>query len=176
MIHDSELLDRLANFSPITFSGEVYRAVRKNLDPIAPSSAGGRWSPRGECSILYTSLTREGALAEIVYHWRMLDPLPSKPATLATIKSKTTSTLKLIEADITGLGVEPYEYDQINNLRTQEIGAAINFLGCDGLIAPSARWNCENLMLFFDNLHSDTDIELVTTEEVDWQTWSRENS
>lgn len=125
---------------------------------------------------MYTSLTRKGALAEIVYHWQMLDPLPSKPAILATIKSKTNSTLKLIETDLAGLGADPNEYDQINNLRTREIGAAINFLGYDGLIAPSARWNCENLMLFFDNLSSDSNTELVTTEEVDWQTWGRENS
>jgi hypothetical protein len=33
----------------------------------------------------------------------------------------------------------------------QEIGAAVEFLGCDGLIAPCARWDCENLMLFPDS-------------------------
>ena len=39
-------------------------------------------------------------------------------------------------------------YESVNYHRTQEIGAAVAFLGCDGLMVPSARWDCENLVLF----------------------------
>ena len=29
-------------------------------------------------------------------------------------------------------------------------GILLAFLGCDGLIAPSARWECDHLMIFAD--------------------------
>ena len=35
--------------------------------------------------------------------------------------------------------------------RTQEIGDAAAFLGFDGIIAPSARWPCQNLVIFSDS-------------------------
>jgi len=35
MPHDRELLDRLVAFAPIKFGGEVFRATRRGLDPLA---------------------------------------------------------------------------------------------------------------------------------------------
>jgi hypothetical protein len=43
MVHDRKLLDRLAAFAPVNFDGEVFRATRRGLDPLAASVAGGRW-------------------------------------------------------------------------------------------------------------------------------------
>ena len=59
--------------------------------------------------------------------------------------------------------------------RTQEIGAAVEFLGCDGLIAPCARWACDNLILFPDRMAMDATLEVVTSEAVDWITWATSN-
>ena len=77
----------------------------------------------------------------------------------------------MIRADIFALGVPDSEYQGVNLPRTQAIGAAVEFLGCDGLIAPSARWDCENLMLFPERMGADATLELVNSETVDWFAW-----
>jgi hypothetical protein len=45
MIHAKELLDRLGSLSTCDFDGEGFRATRLSLDPLTPSTRGGRWSP-----------------------------------------------------------------------------------------------------------------------------------
>ena len=65
MIRDAELLDRLSALPTETFSGNVFRATRQNLNPITASISGGRWMPPGGAGVLYTSFAREGALAEM---------------------------------------------------------------------------------------------------------------
>lgn len=64
------------------------------------------------------------------------------------------------------------EYSSLNYQRTQLIGAEVSFLGFDGLLVTSARWNCENLVLFMDNHHLENDLRLLESEEVDWKQWA----
>lgn len=175
MIHDSKLLDQLSALKIEDFSGEVFRATRKSLDPLAPSTNGGRWMPRGENSVLYTSLSRDGALAELSFHWGMLTPLPSKPAVLSRIKVEMESSMRLLHTDLKNFGVDGTEYKQLNYDKMQEIGAAVAFLDCHGLIVPSARWSCENLVIFTDNLRETEDLVAVEAEEVNWQQWGKDN-
>ena len=173
MFHDPGLLELLGNFKTETFAGESFRATPTSLDPLAPSTRGGRWAPPNEVAVLYTSLAREGALAEIAFYWGQLTPLPSRPAVLHRLRVTVQRTLRLIRADLETLGVMLTDYARINNPRTQAIGAAIAFLGCDGLIAPSARWECDHLMIFTDNHNVEDDMELVASEEFDWLSWAR---
>ncbi len=173
MIHDPELLERLGAFPTASYDGEVFRTTPMSLDPLTPSTRGGRWAPTGEVSVLYTSTEREGALAEIAFHWGQLTPLPSKPAALHRLRPTTRRTLRLIQTDLVSLGVDLRAYRSINYLRTQVIGAAVAFLERDGLIVPSARWNCENLVLFTDNHDLGNRLEVAETEAVDWRTWAR---
>lgn len=63
----------------------------------------------------------------------------------------------------------------MNPPRTQAIGAAAEFLGCDRLIAPSARWDCDNLMLYTDRLRAAATLARQETEAVDWARWGREH-
>jgi hypothetical protein len=84
-------------------------------------------------------------------------------------------TLKLLRTDLAVLGVPASEYAGVNLPRTQEIGAAVDFLGCDGLIAPCARWRCDNLILFTDRLGVDANLEVVRSEAVDWLDWATTN-
>jgi hypothetical protein len=128
--------------------------------------------PRDGAAVLYTSLAREGALAEISFHWGQLNPRPTKPVMLHTLRVVAHRTLKLVRADLTALGVPETEYGGVNLPRTQEIGAAVEFLGCDGLIAPCARWTCDNLMLFPDRMATDAALEVVTSEVIDWMVWA----
>jgi hypothetical protein len=173
LIHDPVLIDRLSAFPTEAFVGDVYRATRRNLDPTTPSTAGGRWSPADGPAVLYTSFEREGALAEISFHWAQFDPRPSKPALVHRLGVRGDRTLRLVRSSLESLGGDEARFLEINYGRTQEIGAAVAFLGCDGLIVPSARWDCENLVLFTDNLTLDLDIEVREAEEVDWQAWAR---
>jgi hypothetical protein len=101
MIHDPELLDRLDALPKETLSGDVFRGTRQNLDPIASSFSGGRWMHSGSAGVLYTSLAREGALAEISFHWAQLNPRPTKPVVLHTLAVVAHRTLKLVRADAT---------------------------------------------------------------------------
>ena len=174
MIHDRELLERLGALPKETFAGEVFRATRQNLDPLASSYSGGRWMRRDAAAVLYTSMLREGALAEISFHWGQLIPRPTKPVVLHTLRVVAQRTLKLVRADLATLGVAMDVFAGVNPLRTQEIGAAVEFLGCDGLIAPSARWHCDNLVLFPDRMSVDATLEVVSRENVDWISWASE--
>ncbi len=173
MIHDRNLIDRLSALQTETFEGDVYRATRRNLDPATPSTAGGRWSPADGPAVLYTSFQREGALAEISFHWAQFEPRPAKPALIHRLGVRSNRTLRLIRSSLDGFGIDTKRFEEPNYLRTQEIGAAVAFVGCDGLIVPSARRACDNLVLFTDNLAMDIDIRVKETEEVNWQEWAR---
>ena len=59
---------------------------------------------------------------------------------------------------------------------TQSIGAAIACLGFDGLIAPSARWSCDNLMIDQSNHLLTEPLEVMEEAEVDWQAWGGANA
>ena len=125
--------------------------------------------------MLYTSLEKEGSLAEISFHWGQLNPRPTKPVVLHTLKVIAHRTLKLVRADLVSLGVPENDYKGVNLPKTQEIGAAIEFLGCDGLIAPCARWPCDNLILFPERMGFDATLESIAREEVDWTHWAKEH-
>ena len=177
MIHDPVLTDQLSALPTVRFDGEVFRVTGMSADPIAPSINGGRWAPRPNgdpgVSVLYTSLERDGALAEVVSYLVDLTPRPSKPVRAHRLAVTTSRSLRLLQADLEGLGVDPKRYGERDYSVTQKIGAAMNFLGLDGLIAPSARWECENLMIFAENHGVLEKLEAVDADDVDWQAWGR---
>lgn len=175
MIVDPELTEILSQLNTIQFDDDVFRATAQIIDPLVPTRNGGRWIPRDECPVLYTSCEREGALAEISYHLAQHTPLPSKPISLHNISITTQRAVRLIIADLEQLGVEKGMYDTVNYQKTQQIGSAVNFLGYDGLIVPSARWNCENLVIFSDNHSLENDLKVLDSEVVDWKLWAKKN-
>ena len=175
MIHDPDLLDLLDALPKTAFEGQVFSATRQTLDPPASSYSNGRWMMRDGAAVLYTSLAREGALAEISFHWGQLAPRPTKPVALHKLSVIAHRTLKLVRVDLVALGVPSRVYSGINPPRTQEIGAAVEFLGCDGLIAPCAQWSCDNLILFPDRMADSAKLEVVSSEVVDWLGWAETN-
>lgn len=176
MIHDPVLVEKLETFDRIEYSGAVYRATRKGLDPLAPSTRGGRWSIKDNFPTLYTSCSREGAIAEIAFHLGLLSPLPTRPMNLHNLVANTHETLRLLRGEFTRVGIVEADYARRNHDMTQKIGAAVAFLGCDGLIAPSARWEAENLMLFEADGRSIQDVlRLNSSEELDWLAFGRQH-
>ena len=178
MIHDPNLLDRLSEFHSERFEGEVFRATRAGADPVAPSISGGRWTPPpdGEAghSVLYTSLERDGAIAEVASFLEQLTPIPGpRPMKITRLAVSTARTIRLARVDLGALGVDLARYGERDYDRTQKIGAALVFLGFDGLIAPSARWPCDNLMIFGDNHALTKKLEAVDEEQVEWRAWAQ---
>ena len=178
MIHDLSLLDRLSAFGPERFEGEVFRATRTNADPVAASISGGRWAPPpdGDAghSVLYTSLERDGAIAEVASFLAELTPIPGRRQINVTRLAVSTScTLQLVRTDLAALGVDLARYGERDYGQTQEIGAALVFLGFDGLIAPSARWPCDKLMIFGDNHGLAETLEPVGMDRVEWREWAQ---
>jgi hypothetical protein len=124
---------------------------------------------------LYTSLEREGALAEISYYWAQLTPRPSKPIVVHRLTVVATRTLNLVRTDLERFGVDMARFSERDYSRTQQIGGACAFLGYDGLMVPSARWDCENLVIFSENHGLSNDLSKLESEEVDWQAWELES-
>lgn len=179
MIHDQGLLDQLSALAIERFDGEVFRATGASADPLAFSFNGGRWSPPArdglEVPVLYTSMERNGALAEVVSYLTLLTPLPSRPLKVSRLGVSTTKTLRLARAGLDGLGVDMTQYGERDYSQTQRIGAALAFLGLDGLIAPSARWRCDNLMIYQSNHPLNQRLEVIEEEQIDWRAWARAN-
>jgi hypothetical protein len=92
---------------------------------------------------------------------------------ISRLAVSTAKTLRLARADLEQLGVDMALYGERDYVRTQSIGAALAFLGLAGLIAPSARWSCDNLMIFTENHSLNHKLEVVSAEEVEWQPWAR---
>jgi hypothetical protein len=69
-------------------------------------------------------------------------------------------------------GPEPARYREKLYAPTQAIGDAAYFLGFDSIIAPNARWSCNNLILFTDQI-APYDLEVMESSEVDCMEWRR---
>lgn len=175
MIHDLELTELLGAFPQESFDGHVFRATGLNADPTASSTSGGRWAPSsrqdGWYPVLYTSLERDGAISEVATYLCELTPVPNKPLMVHEIAVTTSKTLCLVRADFAELGIDESRYGARNYHRTQEIGAAMNFLELNGLIAPSARWDCDNLIIFSENHSLNERLDRLNSERVEWREW-----
>src|SRR6476620_2492379 len=94
---------------------------------------------------------------------------------LFELRIETSGSLVLADMDaLSRLGVVPARYAEILYDRTQEIADAAFFMGYDGIIAPSSRWACQNLVLFLDKINID-DIEQVSSAPIDWNDWRARN-
>jgi RES domain-containing protein len=170
---DPSLLDALDAFDRVPYAGETWRVVRDGRDPLQGSASGGRWDPT-LFDVLYTSLDTDGAVAEVHFHLTRQPVFPSKiKYGLHRIRIRTAKTLRLKDlATMVLLGVDPARYREILYAPTQAIADAAYFLGFDSIIAPNARWSCNNLILFSDQI-APADLEVIESSEVDWTAWRK---
>jgi RES domain-containing protein len=181
-LRDSGLIDALEALSARPFKGTAWRVVREGRDPTQCSAPGGRWDD-GTFDVLYTSLERNGALAEMEFHLRRGQPVfPSKVRyTLHEIEIELSSVLHFPDLDsLSALGLDTSQYGQLSYVerlreyvRTQEIAEVAHFLDRDGLIIPNARWNCANLTVFCDRAGPDATAVTRPHGIVDWVEWQR---
>ena len=150
-------LDAIQTLSPAEFAGPVWRVVREGRDPLKVSRAGGRWDD-GTFDVLYTSERRQGAIAEARFHLMQGQPVaPSKQKySLYELRARLQRALRLpdpgalqaLGVNTASWGAAQYTQRQMEYPRTREIGEAARFLGFDGLMAPNARYDCLNVILF----------------------------
>jgi len=170
---DPALLDALDAFDRIPYAGETRRVVRNGRDPVQGSASGGRWDPT-LFDVLYTSLDPDGAVAEVHFHLSREPVFPSKIGYgLHRIRVRTAKTLKLPDLDaMVPLGVDPARYRELLYAPTQAIGDAACFLGFDSIIAPNARWSCDNLILFTDQI-AIAGLEVIESSAINWSQWRK---
>ena len=169
--HDINLLDALDELEGIEQRLTVYRAVIDGRSELDMSRGAGRWNPRS-LSVLYTALEENGAIAEIHHHLSVGQPVVPTKLQFNLVEMRVTfeNCVDLSNMEqLTDLGVEEARYKEMLYSRTQEIGAAVDFLGFDGLVIPSARWNCSNAVLLsgfnFENA------EVVSERPIDLKQW-----
>lgn len=168
---DIELLDLLDSKERQPFSKHVWRVTRANTCPTLGSSPSGRWD-NGTFDVLYTSEKNIGAVSEVHYHFSKAPVFPSKlRLKLHELKVELSSALVFQSMqDLEPLGVNQQEFRNIKYGRTQEIADAAQFLGFDGVVAPSARYDCLNYTLFVDCIDPNK-IEVIDSHDLDWSDW-----
>lgn len=181
---DSALIDAIEALPPVQFEGTVWRVVRKGRSPVDGARSGGRWDD-GTFDVLYTSQQRDGAIAEMYFHLGRGQPVfPSKVEYgVHELDVKLDNALQLVDLGaLQRLGLETSRYGQLSYdrasdeyPRSQDIAEAAHFLEFDGLIVPSARWDCMNVILFCDRVPPGA-IEIAADHGlVNWPGWIKAN-
>jgi hypothetical protein len=121
-------------------------------------------------------LERGGALAEVGYRLSLEPVWPSRiEHQLHRIAVRTEKTLHISDlAALEALGVDTVKYQGFEYEMTQAITAAAHFLTFDGLLVPSARAPCCNLVIFLDRVAADGLLEVRESMPVDWSGWRRD--
>jgi len=165
----------LEAIEPEPLSGTVWRVTRKDREPLRGAAAHGRWSASGDFEVLYTSLERDGALAEIGYRLSLQPLWPSRiEHEIHEIAVEAERVLRFADLKtLAPLGVDVARYRTFDYVGTQAIAAAAHFLEFDGLIVPNARFDCLNLVLLTERAPA---LTLVETRLVDWDSWRRNRS
>jgi len=174
---DDRLLDLVGAIEGQPFDSSIWRVVRTGRDVLDGSRGSGRWNT-SDMSVLYAAAEPDGAIAEINFHLsRGQSVFPSRMRhDLFELSIQAHQTLVLADMDqLRKLGVDESRYRELLYNRTQEIGAAAAFLGFDGLIAPSARWSCQNIILFLDAINIEG-AQTISVQPVDWKAWRQSNS
>jgi RES domain-containing protein len=174
---DDRLLDLIGEIEGQPLDRTMWRVVRTGRDALDGSRGSGRWNT-SEMSVLYGAAEKDGAIAEINFHLsRGQSVFPSRmrhDVFELTVHARQTLVLEDME-QLKRLGVDDSRYRDLLYTRTQEIAAAAAFLGFDGLVVPSARWNCQNVILFLDVINLE-EIQTVSVEPIDWRVWRQTNS
>jgi len=176
-VRDFALLDIVDSFARESFSESVWRVVRENRDPLQGGRSPSRWCV-GTFDVLYTSLDRDGALAEV---YELLNSQPVWPSKIKSIVHRigirVPEVLRIPDmATLARLGVDVARFREREYSRTQEIADAAYFLGFSGLIVPNARWPCGNLVVFTERIApAEIQIEVSDDNPTDLRAWRERN-
>ena len=126
--------------------------------------------------MLYTSPKKDGELVGIYDHLSKAPVFSSSRMNISRLAVATAQLLVFRDATaLVAAGLSEEALRKWATARSREIGAAVRFLDCDGLIVPNARWRCRILMLFLDRLGGRDASALKETHGINWSAW-RERS
>lgn len=182
-IRDSALIDALEAAPATLFDGTVWRVVRGGRDVLQGSAYGGRWDDT-TFEVLYTSEKADGAIAEIYFHLSRGQPVIPSKVTYYLYEIRVTIRRALVLSDLAALaelGVDTARFGSLSYAervqeypRPQEIAETAYFVGFDGLVVPSARFDCRNVVLFCDRIPPES-IEVVRDHgAIRWENWRRQ--
>ncbi|MGA3037430.1 MAG: RES family NAD+ phosphorylase [Vulcanimicrobiaceae bacterium] len=151
----------MAKIQPVPLAGYATRFLPERyanyeLSSIGAHREGGRYNPPG-IAVLYTSLQRMTALAEVTELYTDEDPL--SPHTMYTVEFNLTRVFDLTDATVlerlqttTDELCAPVHVRSRGNAPTQVLGSVLVELGLEALRAPSrCRDEGTNLVIFTDN-------------------------
>ena len=158
-VRDAALLDALERLPRTPFAGTVWRSVREGREPTECARAGGRWDDR-TFDVLYTSDVREGAIEERRFHLFRGQPIPPSKvryelfelriALAAVVAFDGLEALAAVGMSTAGFGAASYADKESEYPASQQVAEACFFLGADGILVPSARYEGRNLVVFCD--------------------------
>jgi hypothetical protein len=172
------LLDHVDAYPRRPYTGLLWRVVRDGRDPLQAGRPISRWC-NGRFDGLYTSLDRDGAIAEMHSLLSLQPAFPSKIEFFVhRLRVAVRESLHLVDLPtLARLGVDTDRYQERDYGRTQEIADAAFFLGFDGLVVPSARWSCSNAVLFTDRIEpACLSIDETEPKPIEWKIWRRHSN
>ena len=110
----------------------------------------------------------EGASAEFEAFWSLFEQRPDRQALNWRLRVRLNRVVELDFGALETLHVAQSGYGDREYSRTQEISDAVNYLGYDGLIVPSARYECRNLIIYIQNLAGDWVVEDDGSKPFEW--------
>ena len=180
---DRKLIDTLETLESQAFEGHVWRVTRDGGDPTLFFGGGNRWDD-GTFEVLYTSLSRDGALTEMKFHLGKGQPvIPSKIRyRLHELHVRVNGVLDLTSPDVlSSVGIDLKNFGRLPYLdrrgeyeACQQVAETAHFLGSDdssdpsGILVPNARHESQNLVLFADYVKPDEITHLKDHGLIDW--------
>ena len=169
-IRGRRLLDALEAVGQAPYAGTVWRSVREGRDPLACWRSGGRWDD-GTLDVLYTSESREAAIAERRFHLYRGQPVPPSRVRYELYELRVSLEAVMQFPDLSALaavGMETARYGRLGYPErqreypcSQEIAEACAFLGADGLLVPSAREPASKNLIVFCEQETRIETEVV---------------
>ena len=160
------MLDLLQSAAVSAWEGLVYRHMFASQPPSRANTGGARWNEPNLAAI-YTSCERDTALAEAEYYISLQPLRPRARRTLFTLHVALRNVVDLTVGDLLprlGITNDVLVSDDQTPCRT--VGAAVNWLGHDGLLVPSARRvGGTNLVIYRQDFSSDA-FEVTAEEEI----------
>lgn len=157
-IRDQRLLDALETVPKPPYAGVVWRSVAKGRDPLTCWRSGGRWDDK-TFDVLYTSESKEAALAERRFHLYQGQPIPPSKVQYELFELRVSleqvmrfsslGALTAVGMAAAGYGLASYFEKEREYPRSQEIAEACAFLGAQGIVVPSARDLASNNLVIF---------------------------
>lgn len=166
MVPNPDAIETLENCASFPWRGTVFRHMFAKFPPDRENVRGARWNPP-ETPALYTSLLRETAISEADYYIGLQPIRPSAQRVIYRIDVALGSVLDLSDGSaLSRLGIDITSLALVDHADCQLIGGAVERIGHDGLLVPSARSEGVNLVIFPNRKKPDYRFEVLDSEKL----------